>query len=90
MRSLVPLIVKELRQIRRDPTSLGMLLVLPAALIMLVGYALNFDVRHIPLAIYDQSHTAESRLFEEKFTKSDYFDHKFDVSELRRDRRAIP
>ena len=48
LRSLRPIIVKEFRQIRRDPTSLGMLLVLPAALIILVGYALNFDVKHVP------------------------------------------
>jgi ABC-2 type transport system permease protein len=80
MRVLIPIIIKELRQIRRDPTSLGMLLVLPAALIMLVGYALNFDVRHIPLAIYDQSHTAESRVFQEKFRQSEFFDQRFDVT----------
>jgi ABC-2 type transport system permease protein len=80
VRALIPIIVKELRQIRRDPTSLGMLLVLPAALIMLVGYALNFDVRHIPLAIYDQSHTPESRVFAEKFKRTEFFDARFEVT----------
>lgn len=79
-RALKPMVVKEFRQIRRDPTSLGMLLVLPAALIILVGYALNFDVKHIPLAIYDQDRTAESRAFLSKFTQSEYFDRIGDVS----------
>jgi ABC-2 type transport system permease protein len=74
-RALKPIVVKEFRQIRRDPTSLGMLLVLPAALIILVGYALNFDVKHIPLIIYDQNRTEESRTFLGKFTQSEYFDH---------------
>ena len=60
-RLLRPIIIKEFRQIRRDPTSLGMLLVLPTALIIFVGYALNFDVKHVPLVIFDQSKTAESR-----------------------------
>jgi ABC-2 type transport system permease protein len=79
-RSLKPVIVKEFRQIRRDPTSLGMLLVLPAALIVLVGYALNFDVRHIPLAIFDESKTSSSRAYLEKFKHTDLFDYKYDVS----------
>ena len=35
--------VKELRQIRRDPLSLMMLLGLPAFLLILYGFALNFD-----------------------------------------------
>ncbi|HET6271553.1 MAG TPA: ABC transporter permease [Bacteroidota bacterium] len=80
LRALRPIIIKEFRQIRRDPTSLGMLLVLPAALIILVGYALNFDVKHIPLVVYDQSKTAESRAFLEKFKQTEYFAYKFEVS----------
>jgi ABC-2 type transport system permease protein len=76
---LRPIVVKELRQIRRDPTSLGMLLVLPAAMILLVGYALNFDVKHVPLVLWDQDRSAESRAFSEKFRKSEFFDHAYDA-----------
>jgi ABC-2 type transport system permease protein len=79
LRALKPIIVKEFRQIRRDPTSLGMLLVLPAVLIVMVGYALNFDVKHTPLVIFDQDGTAESRAFLEKFWQSEYFDHQFNA-----------
>jgi ABC-2 type transport system permease protein len=79
LRSLRPVILKELRQIRRDPTSLGMLLGLPAALIVLVGYALNFDVKHIPLVIYDQSKSPESREFLEQFKRSEYFNYDYEV-----------
>ena len=78
-RALRPIIVKEFRQIRRDPTSLGMLLVLPAAMIVLVGYALDFDVKHTPLAIYDQDRTVESRAYLEKFIQSEYFDYRYDT-----------
>jgi ABC-2 type transport system permease protein len=77
--SLRPIIIKEFRQIRRDPTSLGMLLVLPAALIILVGYALNFDVKHVPLAIFDQSKTSSSRAYLEKFNQTELFSYKFNV-----------
>ena len=82
-RSLKPIIVKEFRQIRRDPTSLGMLLVLPAALIVLVGYALNFDVKHISLAIFDQDKTSSSRAYLEKFKHTDLFVYRFDVRSYR-------
>jgi ABC-2 type transport system permease protein len=79
LRLLKPIIVKEFRQIRRDPTTLGMLLVLPTALIVLVGYALNFDVKHIPLVVFDQSKTSESRAFLRQFQHTEYFNYKFDV-----------
>jgi ABC-2 type transport system permease protein len=79
LRALRPMVIKEFRQIRRDPTSLGMLLVLPAAMIILVGYALNFDVKHIPLVIWDQSGTPESREFTEKFRTTEYFNHLYNA-----------
>jgi ABC-2 type transport system permease protein len=79
LRSLRPIVVKEFRQIWRDPTSLGMLIVLPALLIVVVGYALNFDVKHIPLVILDQSRTPESRAFLEQFRHTEYFDPLPDV-----------
>ena len=79
LKALKPIIIKEFRQIRRDPTSLGMLLILPAVLIIMVGYALNFDVKHIPLAIFDQSGNAESRKYLDKFTHSEYFDYAYEV-----------
>ena len=83
LRTLKPIVLKEFRQVRRDPTSLGMLLVLPAGLIMLVGYALNFDVKHIPLAIYDQSNTPQSREYTEQFRHTEYFDNNYAVGSYR-------
>jgi ABC-2 type transport system permease protein len=79
-KALKPIIVKEFRQVRRDPTSLGMLLFLPAFLIVLVGYALNFDVRHIPLAVLDENRTAQSRDFLKTFQQTEYFDQRFSVT----------
>ena len=79
LKALRPIIVKEFRQIRRDPTSLGMLLILPSAIIVLGGYALNLDVKHIPIAIYDQNKTSQSRDFLNVFTHSEYFDHMYTV-----------
>lgn len=83
IRLLKPIIVKEFRQIRRDITSLVMLLFLPAVLIVVVGYALNFDVKHIPLLIFDQSRTPESRAFLDQFRHTEYFDLIADVTSYR-------
>ena len=79
LRALKPVIIKEFRQIRRDRTSLGMLLGLPSILIILVGYALNFDVKHVPLVVFDQDMTETSRLYLEKFKHSEYFNYIDDV-----------
>jgi ABC-2 type transport system permease protein len=65
---------KELRQIVRDPLSLIMLIGLPAFMLVLYGFALNFDVRHVALAVQDQDGTRESRDLLSAFVHSTYFD----------------
>ena len=79
-KAVKPIIIKEFRQIRRDPTSLGMLLGLPAALIILVGYALNFDVKHVPVVVFDQDKSSDSRAYLEKFKHSEYFNYADEAS----------
>lgn len=74
MRRLVAVMVKEIRQIRRDPLSLLMLIAFPAFMLMLYGFALNFDVRHVALALQDRDGSAASRELVASFTHSTYFD----------------
>jgi ABC-2 type transport system permease protein len=74
MRRLRAVIVKEMRQVRRDPFSLLMLVGLPALMLILYGYALNFDVRHVRLAVQDRDKTPASRELVSAFTRSRYFD----------------
>jgi len=56
-----PMLWKEFIQIRRDRLTLGMILVLPAAQLLLFGYAIQTDVRHLPTVVLDESRTSESR-----------------------------
>lgn len=77
LKRVKPVVVKEFRQIRRDKRSLGVLLVLPAFIIVMIGYALNFDVRHVSTAVLDNDRTATSRTFIDKFRTSRYFDIDF-------------
>jgi ABC-2 type transport system permease protein len=65
---------KEFRQIRRDSRSLIFMIFLPAFLLLMFGFALNFDVKHIPLAIVDQDGSRTSRELAEKFRTTEYFD----------------
>jgi ABC-2 type transport system permease protein len=67
-------VAKELRQIRRDPLSLIMLIGLPAFMLVLYGFALNFDVRHVKLAVQDRDRSPASRELVASFTHSTYFD----------------
>lgn len=74
MRRLRAVVVKEVRQIRRDAFSLLMLIALPAFMLVLYGFALNFDVRHVRLAVQDRDMSAASRELVAAFTHSTYFD----------------
>ncbi len=64
---------KEVRYILRDPRSLAVTLVLPLMLLVLFGYAINFDVRGIRLAVYDPDGSRESRDLVQSLTRTGYF-----------------
>lgn len=66
--------LKELRQMLRDRRVVGILLFVPVFILLLYGYALNFDIRHVPLAVEDRDHSPESRTLIAAFTTSEYFD----------------
>jgi len=66
--------LKELRQIRRDRRTLLILLFIPGFFLFLYGYALNFDIRHVPLAVQDRDQSPESRALAASFVQSTYFD----------------
>lgn len=75
-RSLVrvfALAAKESLHIQRDPFTLYLALALPLLMIVLFGYGVSLDIDHIPLAIHDDDHTAESRALVDAFTAADEF-----------------
>jgi ABC-2 type transport system permease protein len=65
---------KELRQIRRDRRTLLILVFVPAFFLLLYGYALNWDIRHVALAVQDRDASPESRALVSAFVNSSYFD----------------
>ena len=71
---------KELRQASRDPLSLAMLLGVPTMMLVMYGYAINFDVRHVRLAVRDLDKSAASRDLVASFVNSTYFDQVADLA----------
>ena len=64
---------KELKQLLRDKRMLFVIFFFPVFLLIVFGYAVNFDVKNIKLAVYDKSHTRESRDLINTFESSGYF-----------------
>jgi ABC-2 type transport system permease protein len=58
---LFAIVLKELRQLRRDRLTFGMILGIPTLQLLLFGFAINLDIRHIDTAVVDQADTARSR-----------------------------
>jgi ABC-2 type transport system permease protein len=69
---MVAIADKEWTQIRRDIRSLFMALFIPSMLVLLFGYALVFDVKHVSVGIYDQDHSYFSRQYLERFSHTEY------------------
>ena len=64
---------KEFIHIYRDWRSLGLVILMPAILMLLFGYAVTLDVKKVPIAVLDHDGTQESLLFVHRFTGSPYF-----------------
>jgi len=74
VRTILAVARKELRQIRRDRQTLLVMAFVPVFFLLLYGYALNFDIRDIALAVEDRDGTPESRALVSAFVSSGYFD----------------
>ncbi len=74
MRRLLAVAWKEMRQLMRDRLTAGMMLGIPALQFLLFGYAINTDVRHLPLAVLDRDRTPASRELARALTVTGYFD----------------
>ncbi len=85
---------KEFLHVLRDPRSLALGILMPLIMLFLFGYALTLDVDRVPLAVWDQSGTPQSRELISRFQGSRYFSLQMQVgaySELERavDRRDV-
>ncbi|KRE94440.1 ABC transporter [Frateuria sp. Soil773] len=77
LRRLWAVVVKELRQLRRDRLTYAMIVGIPAMQLLLFGYAINLDVRHLPAAVVDQAQTRNARELVAELAQSQVFDFRY-------------
>jgi ABC-2 type transport system permease protein len=68
-----PLFMKELRQIKRNRKLVVMLIMPPTLNLVLLGFAMNSEVKNVQLGVADYSRTAESRELVSAFVESGSF-----------------
>lgn len=61
VRRMLAMAHKEFRQLVRDRLTLGMIVGIPSLQLVLFGYAINLDVRHVPTAVLDRTNSTLSR-----------------------------
>jgi ABC-2 type transport system permease protein len=64
---------KEFFHVYRDPRSLGLVILMPAILMLLFGYAVTLDVKNVSVAVLDHDQSQESLSFVHRFSGSPYF-----------------
>lgn len=67
------ILIKEFKQVLRDPRMKTVIFISPLLQIIIFGYAANRDINNIPTAIYDRDNTKQSRQLLHDFTFSKYF-----------------
>ena len=72
--SVLPMLVKELRQLRRDRFTIAMMVGIPAIQLALFGFAIQTEVRHVPTVLLDESRSRESRALVEAVVNTGNFD----------------
>jgi ABC-2 type transport system permease protein len=83
MKRLRALLVKEFIQMSRDRITFAMMVALPIVQLLLFGFAINTDVKHLSTVVFDQALQQESRDLLNSFTASGYFDLKYVVHSYR-------
>ena len=80
---------KEFIHIYRDPRSLALVILMPALLMLLFGYAVTLDVKKVPMAVLDHDGTQESLSFTHRFSGSPYFSLHIFVQDEKEMKRLI-
>ena len=72
-RGLAAIVYKETRHILRDPRTLFLMLLIPCLELIMFGYAVNLDIKHIPTVVYDLDGRKNARELLEAYVNSGYF-----------------
>ena len=73
LRRIQAIAVKEVLQVWRDPISLMIALLMPFMQMILLGYGISLDVKHLPVCVFDREASQNSRDLIKHFQASEYF-----------------
>ncbi len=68
------MLIKEFIQVFRDPRMRVVIFLIPCVQVLVIGYAVSTDVKHVRTALYDLDNSQESRELAARFVGSGYFD----------------
>jgi ABC-2 type transport system permease protein len=71
------MVIKEFIQLRRDRVSFAMIIMIPLIQLMLFGYAINTNPRHLPTAVLLQEQTDVGRSVLKAIENTKYFDVRY-------------
>jgi len=77
---LSAIVIKELRQLRRDRLSFAMIVGMPIIQLLLFGFAINMDVRNLDAALFDAAQTNNSRELAATIERSQIFNFRYHVA----------
>ena len=80
---------KEFLQVLRDPRSLMIALLMPLVQMMMLGYGVSLDIKHVPLCVWDREGSQQSVALLKGFSASQYFEVVKGLRDYRQLTRAI-
>ena len=83
------MVLKEFLQLRRDRISFAMIVGIPVAQLVLFGFAINTDPKHLPTAVFDADRSEFTRSFVSAMEQSGYFEIAGSLPSEETGRRAL-
>lgn len=74
---ILAVLAKEFTQLRRDRITFGMILGIPLMQLLLFGYAINTDPRHLPAAVYAADHSSLANSVVSAMERTGYVDVRY-------------
>ncbi|MDA8364989.1 MAG: ABC transporter permease [Gammaproteobacteria bacterium] len=89
LRRLLAMAIKEALQVWRDPRSLAVALLMPVMQMAILGYGVSLDIKHVPLCVYNQENSQQSRAVVDRFVSSGWFSVSHVITRYSGIRRAM-
>ena len=89
LRRIWAILLKELIQLKRDRTTLGMIVLIPIMQLLLFGYAINSNPKNMPTAILSEDNSVITRSFVTALKNSEYFSIGYDISSEKEGRSLL-